>query len=409
MKISDVKTILLTGPCTDDPFLSESRARRSAAFIEISTDCGLTGLGETYAGYFLPEVVPDIVDFFKPILLGCEVDNIDVLWNRMYRCGNFWCRNGLGLQVLTGIDAALWDLKGKRYDLPVYQLLGGLKHESLPCYATGGPANYPIDKLFRKIEYYMALGFKAVKVAAGEFYSDEGLGRFISSAVPHKAAEIEAGKLEAIQSRFGGDVTMMLDGHMGNYPDMDSVWNVDAAKAVMKACEGYNIGFFEEPLHYNDMDGYTELCRSTSIPIAGGECLAGAPEWKIYIDRGCFDIGQPDASFVGGFGQFLKIAQLLDGTNRRLATHSWAAGGGFMQNLHAAFACSNTAILEIAPGFGPLHTEIIGDGWKMVDGRVFPPEAPGLGITLSEATKERFPFVPGSGEFNTVPGKILTD
>ncbi len=89
MKILEIKTVLLTGPCTNDPFLSEARKRRSAAFIEIHTDTEHIGLGETYAGYFCPEVVPEIVAFFAPILIGQNVDDIPELWNRMYQCGNF--------------------------------------------------------------------------------------------------------------------------------------------------------------------------------------------------------------------------------------------------------------------------------------------------------------------------------
>ena len=80
-----------------------------------------------------------------------------------------------------------------------------------------------------------------------------------------------------------------------------------------------------------------------------------------------------------------------------------------MQNVHAAFAAGNTAILEIAPAYGPLHSEIIGDSFIMRDGYVYPPEKPGLGIELSEKTKEKYPFQPGSGEFNSVPGKVLVD
>ena len=143
MKITDVRTVLLTGPSTNDRFLVEARKRRSAAFIEIHTDTELIGIGETYAGYFCPETVPSIVDFFRPILVGQSPDDIDDLWDRMYRCGKFWCRVGLGTSVLTGIEAALWDLKGKMLGVPVYELLGGRKHDKLPGYATGGPSNYP--------------------------------------------------------------------------------------------------------------------------------------------------------------------------------------------------------------------------------------------------------------------------
>ncbi len=131
VKITDVRTTLLTGPSTNDLFLLECRKRRSAAFIEVFTDSDLVGIGETYGGYYCPQLVPPAVDLYKPILIGRTVDNIEQIWQDMYHCENFWGRVGLGPIVISGIDAALWDLKGKIAGLPVYELLGGRKHDSL--------------------------------------------------------------------------------------------------------------------------------------------------------------------------------------------------------------------------------------------------------------------------------------
>ncbi len=167
VKITDVQTTLLTGPCTNDPFLLECRKRRSAAFIEVFTDSDLVGIGETYGGYYCPELVPATVDLYKPILIGRTVGNIEQIWQDMYHCENFWGRVGLGPIVLSGIDAALWDLKGKITGLPVYELLGGRKHDSLLGYATGGPSNYPKDRLAAKLDHYASLGFRAVKLGSG--------------------------------------------------------------------------------------------------------------------------------------------------------------------------------------------------------------------------------------------------
>lgn len=404
MKITDVRTVLLTGPSTHDPYLKEIRKRRSAAFIEILTDTELTGLGETYGGYFIPEVIPEIVNFFKPILLGESVHRIDELWRDMYHCGQFWCRVGLGAVVLNGIEAALWDLKGKMYQLPVYELLGGRKHEALLCYATGGPSNYPLERLQEKIHYYLSLGFKAFKVATGGFSQEKGFMDF-SSLAEVTAFEVE--KMETIRSLVGYDVHVMLDGHMGN--QTGKTWDLTTAATVLSSLEPYQLFFFEEPLHYTDPSGYARLCNMTTIPIAGGESLTSLYEWKVFVERDCFDIGQPDASFVGGLGEFLKVASLLGSRGKELATHSWGAGGSLMQNIHAGFACENTVILEVPPDYGPLHQEIIGDSLQMKEGKILPPEGVGLGITLTQKTRERYPFVPGSGEFNRVPGKVLVD
>ncbi len=199
----------------------------------------------------------------------------------------------------------------------------------------------------------------------------------------------------------------MLDGHMGNSPVR--TWDLATARAVVKAVEPYNLFFFEEPLHYTDPWGYAELCKSTPIPIAGGECLTTSYEWRVFVERDCFDIGQPDASFTGGLGEFMKVAALLASRGRKLATHSWGAGGSLLQNIHAAFACANTTIVEVAPDFGPLHSEVMDSSFVMEGGMVLPPLRPGLGIVLTDDVKSRYPFVPGSGEFNDVVGKILTD
>ncbi|MBN1491240.1 MAG: mandelate racemase/muconate lactonizing enzyme family protein [Phycisphaerae bacterium] len=404
MRITSVETVLLTGPCTNDPFLGQARHRRSAAFIEIHTDTQWTGLGETYAGYFCPEIVPEIVDFFAPILVGQNVDDIDELWRRMYRCGNFWCRVGLGAIVLSGIEAALWDLRGKIEGKPVHALLGGRKHDRLPGYATGGPSNYPKSELVRKLDHYLSLGFRGVKLGAGAYSQAQGF-RIASS--PAEAADFEADKMAFVCAHVGDNVMVMLDGHMDNSPDV--TWDLETARAVADAVAAFNPFFIEEPLPYNDPAQYRALREHSPVPIAGGECLTTCVEWRTFIGADAFDIGQPDASFIGGLGEFTRVSAMLEQRGHKIATHAWGAGGSLMQNVHCGFACPNTVILEVPPDYGPLHAEIMRDSFVMRDGFVLPPEKPGLGIVLTDDVKRRFPFVPGSGEFNSVPGKIMPE
>ena len=224
---------------------------------------------------------------------------------------------------------------------------------------------------------------------------------------PAAAADFEAEKLAFIRSHVGPDVTVCLDGHQDNLETPG--WGLETASAVVRAVEPFGLFFFEEPLPYSDPRAYGELRRVNDVPIAGGETLTALQEWRTFADVDAFDIAQPDAAFCGGLGEFLRIATLFEERGRRIATHSWGAGGGLMQNLHAAFAAPNTAICELPPAPGPLHTEVVGDSFVMRDGRVLPPETPGLGIALPQSLRDRYPFVPGSGEFNPVPGKPLTD
>jgi galactonate dehydratase len=283
-------------------------------------------------------------------------------------------------------------------------LLGGAKFDALPAYATGGPANYPLQELAAKMDFYLSKGFRAFKFATGAYYKDSA---WHAPSTPEENADFEAKKMEFVRKHVGNDVGVMLDAHMGNSPT--ATWELPTALAVAKALEPFNLIFLEEPLHYTNPEGYAELCRQTKTTIAGGECLTGDYEWRMYVERDCFDLGQPDASFTGSLSQFMTIAKMLEKRDRKIATHAWGAGGSLMQNVHCGFAAANLEILEIAPAYGPLHSEIIGDSLVMKDGKVLVPTAPGLGIKLTEETKRKYPFQRGSGEWNSVPGKILPE
>jgi L-alanine-DL-glutamate epimerase-like enolase superfamily enzyme len=403
MRITDVRTVLLTGPSTADPYFG--RGRRSAAFVELLTDTELTGIGETYAGYFIPEAVPPIVEFYRPALIGQDPLDVPLLAERLFHTGRYWARNGLGFAVITALEAALWDLRGKAEGVPVHALLGGARYDSLLVYATGGGSVLPLPRLFDKIDFYLGLGFRAFKIGTGAFTLD---GEQVSHREPAAAADFERTKLEAVRRHVGAVVDVLLDGHQDN--DLETRgWELSTARAVVEAVEPFGLFLFEEPLPYHDPSAYAALRGATSVPIAGGETLIGLQEWRTFADVDAFDIAQPDAAFCGGIQEFQRIAALFEARERRIATHSWGAGGGLMQNLHAAFAASNTAICEIPPAAGPLHTEVVGDSFQMRDGRVLRPETPGLGISLPHSLRERYAFVPGSGEFNPVPGKPLTD
>lgn len=404
MKITDLRTVLLTGPCTNDPWVTALRRRRSAAFIEIVTDTELLGIGETYTGYHAPEVVPAIVDFFKPILVGVSEAELDPreLWRRMYHCGNFWARNGVGVNVLAGIEAALWDLRGKLEGKPVHELLGPRTVERLPCYATGSVSSHPWEELRRKIDAYRSAGFRAVKVATGWF--DQRTGKSFWADEPEAWIALETEKLEVIRRHAGADFGVALDAHMSNDGHTyGNIWKVANAAPLLKALEAHNLLFFEEPLHYDDLEGYAELCRATTVPVAGGECLTTPREFAHYARADALDIAQPDASYIG-IGAFLETARMFAARGRKVATHAWSSGAGVLANIHAAFACDNIAILEIPPLAGPLHTEVYADGYRFEDGFILPPQAPGLGARLTDAVKAKYPFVPGSGEWNVVPG-----
>ncbi len=313
VRIVDVRTVLLTGPCTHDPWLSVFKQSRSAAFVEIETDTGIVGLGETYAGYFFPESVPLVVDYLRPILIavdGVDRDDFDlrVVVARMRTCFQYWGRVGLGAAVLAGIEGALWDLVGKVRGLPVHRLLAPEAFDapdSLPAYATGGPSPWPTDDLLRKVEFYLELGFRAVKLSSG--YLDSATRDEVPTNGVQAAVETEVGKATLVRDTFGADVGLLLDGHMG-HREGPQRWDVETAAAVLHALEVFGLTFFEEPLRYDDLAGYAELTRSTTIPVAGGEQLSTVGEFAAFADRDAFAVAQPDAAWLGIDG-FVQVAR----------------------------------------------------------------------------------------------------
>lgn len=405
MKITDVKTVLLTGSSGYDPSVKVARQYRSAAFIEIHTDTDLKGIGETYLGYHAPELVPEIVEFFRPILVGLDADQIDpaALWRRMYHCGNFWARVGAGVIALAGVEGALWDLKGKMEGVPVYELLGGCRHDKLMGYATGCYSSYPWNKLIDQFGRYLDAGFLGAKVGAG--WADVETNKIFTGRGPQAWTDMESEKIQALRKHYGPDLVICMDGHMSNADNPEQeAWDLEIATSVLQAMEPYDLFFYEEPLHYNDMAGYASLCRATRLPVAGGECLTTREEFAQYADARAFDIAQIDASYVG-MDTFITAAKGFADIDVKVATHAWGSGASVMENLHAAFATPNMAILELPPLAGDMHTEIYAPGYRFENGYVLPPDVPGLGVQLTDEFKEKHPFIRGSGEWNNVPGK----
>ena len=400
MKITAVRTHLLTTTWVDDP--SFPRSPHSTAIIRIETDTGLDGLGESTWGYFAPDAVPAMVDYFAPVLLGRDPLQLSANVRALVDDSVWWARSGAGKSVISGLELALWDLKGKALGVPVYQLLGGAVRDRIPVYASGGPALWPVEETVRKVEHYARCGYRAAKLSTGLYRlpppSDLGHQSRLE-AVPMPFAErISAleGLFTLLRKEFGSAMDLAIDGHQGGVPHPIPVTE---AVAIAEALAPFRLRFYEEPLAYTNLDGYAELCARSRIPVAGGESLCGLDQFHPLITRHGVHVIQPDLGFAGGLAETVRIIHHAEAHNLGTAIHTGASmGPSLAASWHLAAAVRSVDWLEHVLAAKGIQDDILLDSFVVKDGSVGLPSEPGLGVRLAPELLAKHQFKRNSGE-----------
>lgn len=253
--------------------------------VTVTTDTGLTGMGFTSAtGTSAPILRSFVEGILAPLIVGQDPRETGRLWERMYWDG-LPRRGGDGLMrnAIAAIDFALWDIRGKAADVPVWRLLGG-RRPVVPTYANCAH-HMPPDKLAERAAEYVAAGHRALKI--------RGTRSFVTLA---EATD----RVRHVREAIGPDIRLMVD--------VNGSWDVDTAVQQLKAWEPYDVYWLEEPVPPQDINGYTRVReRAGSTYIVGGEQNAGLLEFQALIDNGCVDIVQPNAALTGGITDWLRI------------------------------------------------------------------------------------------------------
>ena len=285
----------------------------------------------------------------RPLLAGADASDVEGLWEAMYRSTLAYGRKGLALMAISGVDLALWDLRGKAAGRPVAALLGDSPAAEMPAYCTTGLDG--ADGL-RGITEALAAGFGAVK-----------LGGIAGSSSPDGGT---ADVLRRARERAGGGTRLMADAGMG--------WTDPAA--VLALCEevaDLDLVWLEEPLPADDLGGYAWLTRRSPVPIAGGEHEFTARAFAELMDRGCHRIYQPDICWCGGMTQLLEIYRLAREHGVRVCPHR----GSEVWGLHAIAALDPEPLAES----GRPWMEWVG-GRELSGGRARWTGGPGFGVEL---------------------------
>jgi D-galactarolactone cycloisomerase len=336
--------------------------------ITVYTDEGVTGWGSSFTNDAL---VLAALQVLEPLLIGENPLEPERVSEKLH-ANTFWLgRGGAITHTISGIDIALWDIRGKVLGQPIGSLLGGRYRDRVLPYASllmEEPA--PLADHLRAIS---AQGFMAFKIGWGPF------GR--------RTNALDEQIVRAAREAVGHEALLMVDAGAS-----DAFWPQGYKWAVRTAAmlANYGVEWFEEPLPPDNLADYVLLRKHSPVPIAGGEVLTRRQSFIPWLREGAFDIVQPDVTKVGGISEERRIAWMAEDNGIRFVPHGWNTALGLAADLHLASAIQNTTMVEYISG-SPFVDDIVTAPWKLDGaGMLAVPDGPGLGISIDLDAVERY-------------------
>ncbi len=357
MKIRDIDTIMIDSP------------GRKWTIVRVFTDEGLVGLGEATYSKKEPVVVAAI-EHMKQELIGEDPSRIEYLWHKIYRISSLsgiWRMSGpVWMSAMSGIDQALWDIKGKVANLPVVELLGGKFHDRVEVYTHfGGATPEASAKMAReKVDAgYTALksGTRSSSNRMFDPYSDDGN--------PRQTAEHYA----AVREEVGPDIKLLIDCH--------DRFTVAQCIRLARALEPYDLYVFEDPVPPEDLSAYPKVRREISIPVMGSERLNTKSHYRQLLELDGIDVAQPHLINAGGITEVRKIAAIADTFHVPISPHNTKGPVGIIAASHLMASIPNVAPMEFVTGI-EWRDEIITEPLRVENSCIVLPEGPGFGIEL---------------------------
>jgi galactonate dehydratase len=351
---------------------------RPYVFVKLETDAGVVGWGEGTLEGKAAAVIACIQDF-REFLIGADPMPVEHLWQAMY-VHSFYRAGPVIGSAISGIDQALWDIRGKVLGVPVYQLLGGpLDPRGVRGYYHAGART--LDDLRRLRQTAHSQGISCFKSGIPGYYEWVGTRGAISRAVR---------SIQMLREGLGPAIDIGVDFHAKTSPSVASI--------IVKEVEPLNLLFIEEPCPPENVRAMARIARRSTTPIATGERLVASYGCRELIELGVADILQPDINHVGGITALWKAAAMADISGISMAPHACEGPIGGIATLHVDAAIPNFLVQEICSGVQPAFKEKVWEEWlgfpamRMVDGRFPLPARPGLGFELTEAALRKYPF-----------------
>jgi galactonate dehydratase len=347
---------------------------RSFVFVRIVTEDGSIGVGEATLEFYEDVIAAAVMNLARDIR-GVDSDRIEYVWQRLVR-GGVWRGGPVHMSAVSGIDQALWDLKGKRLGAPVYRLLGGSCRETIRLYGNGARGDTP-DAIAASAQTVAAAGFSDLK--------------FLSSGPslevdPGHAVRQTVAMLRAAREALGPAAGIGVDCHCRFSPAM--------AVKLARQLEPLDAWFLEEPVVREDPQGMARVASSTSIPVAAGERLYSRWDFRPFFEAGAIALAQPDLSHCGGITEARRIAALAEVHGVGIAPHNPLSPVNTLASAHLAMATPNFVALEYVVDDVPWRDELIRPRLAIDHGVLRVPDLPGLGFELDLETVAAHPGHP---------------
>ncbi len=348
--------------------------KRDAVVVKVTTDEGIIGWGEAHHGRAHTAVAKLIETTLRQLIVGMDALSTTDVWEKLYRAQ--LASHGMGAGAclaISGIDMALWDIKGKALKQPLYRLLGGAM-KAIPAYAGGVSLGYqPEAELVTEARKSLEQGYKAIKLRVGD------------------APSRDSARMRAVRKAFGDDLVILTDANIG--------YQLEDVRRVMPVLDEIRAGWLEEPFPAHDYRTYREAKLLGRTPLAAGENHYTRFEFNRVIEDGAITILQPDLSKCGGITEALRIAALASSWKLPIHPHSSMTGLNHAATIHFLAAIGNGGYFEGDVSKSNLFRDELVENPGVVDrdGNVRPLDKPGLGLEVNEAFLAKHPAIEGPG------------
>jgi galactonate dehydratase len=380
MKLKDIQTFVVGNP-------PPHYGGRYFVFVKLTTNDGISGIGEAYCVPFHPDLVARMLeDVFGRYFEGMDPHAIEAAWRRVYSSGFTQHPDLTLVAVLSALEMACWDIVGKAAGQPVYQLLGGRVHERLRTYTYIYPREGESEAVYsdpdlsaERAAEYLAQGFTAIKFdPAGPYSAFDG-----------RQLSLEAlDRCERFMRQLRAAVGSSADLLFGTHGQMTAAGAIRLARRI----EPYDPLWFEEPVPPDSPEESARVARATCVPIATGERLATKYDFARLLRAGGAAILQVNLGRVGGILEAKKIAGMAEVQHVQIAPHLYCGPVVGAANIQLSTCSPNFLILEGIERWQGFHAEILKQPIEWQEGYVIPPRAPGLGVELNEEVALRHPY-----------------